>query len=327
MFTGQPVANGPAVLHSPHDQQQSLPYLTNENGDRLFDLHGHIENCKDMDLVVTTEGNYNMALGEYWQGVFLKRHGKDIKSWYYTTSPPIAFDQIKNSSVTFGNLDMRCRPQIAIANKKIMKKLADANMIEGKPVPIKQTRGNVILVKKGNPKNIHSIWDLGRADVHVVTPNSWNERGAFTNYAKTLYQIAKQDPHPPAGWDADRLFNAIYGAKAEKGKWVYGDRIHHRDEPQAVAYGHADAAMIMYQLGHYTATTFPDTFEIIPLGGTVDNPQPLPGSVIGKSFMVKVKGKWTARQKRAQQALWDGLQSKAFAEILVKYGMKGFPKD
>ena len=320
-FTGHPVADGPALLMWPDDQKKTVPDLTDQSGDRLYDLHGRIANCKDMDLVVSTEGNYNMALGEYWQTVFLKKYARDVKSWYYTTSPPISVEQIKNSSLTFGNLDLACRPQIAIGNKKIMKKLADAKVIDGKPVAIKQTRGNVLLVKKGNPKHIKSIWDLGRDDVQVMTPNPWIERGAFTNYTKSIYHIAQQDPHPPAGWNADRLFNAIFGAGAKPGKWLYGDRIHHRDEPQAVAYGHADVAMIMYQLGHWTATSFPDKMEIIPLGGSVADPQPLPGSTIGTSFMARINGHWTARQKRAQQDIWKGLQSKAFGDILVKYGM------
>ena len=154
----------------PDDQKKTVPDLTDQSGDRLYDLHGRIANCKDMDLVVSTEGNYNMALGEYWQTVFLKKYARDVKSWYYTTSPPISVEQIKNSSLTFGNLDLACRPQIAIGNKKIMKKLADAKVIDGKPVAIKQTRGNVLLVKKGNPKHIKSIWDLGRDDVQVMTP-------------------------------------------------------------------------------------------------------------------------------------------------------------
>jgi len=324
-FTGTPVADGPRLLQWPLDQARSKPELTDQSGDRLYDLHGRVSNCRDMDLILSTEGNYNMALGEYWQKVFLKKNAADIKSWYYTTSPPISLDQIKNTSMTIGNLDMACRPQVVIANKKTMAKLAAAGMLDGKPVAIKQTRGNVLLVKKGNPKHIKSIWDLGRKDVHVVTPNPWNERGAFTNYTKSIYHIAQKDPNPPKGWTADKLFAALFGANAKKGKWLYGDRIHHRDEPQAVAYGRADAAMIMYQLGHYTAVSFPDKFEIIPLGGSVEDPQPLPGSVIGTSFMARVKGKWSARQKKAQSDLWDGLQSREFADILVKYGMKGFP--
>ena len=320
-FTGQPVPDVPALLMWPDDHKTGIPYLTDQSGDRLYDLHGRIANCKDIDLIVSTEGNYNMALSEYWETDFLKKYARDIKSYYYTTSPPISVEQIKNNILTFGNLDLACRPQIAIGNKNIMKKLEDAKVIDGKPVPIKQTRGNVLLVKKGNPKHIESIWDLGRDDVTLVTPNPWNERGAFTNYAKSIYHIAQKDPHPPAGWNADRLFNAIFGADAKKGKWVYGDRIHHRDTPQAVAYGHADVGMIMYQLGHWTATSFPDKMEIIPLGGSVDDPQPLPGSVMGTSFMAKIKGHWTARQKRAQQDIWKGLQSKDFGDILVKYGM------
>ncbi|MEJ2452316.1 MAG: substrate-binding domain-containing protein, partial [Gammaproteobacteria bacterium] len=169
-FTGTPVADGPRLLHWPMDQSKTKPDLTDQSGDRLYDLHGRVSNCRDIDLILSTEGNYNMALGEYWQKEFLKKYAADIKSWYYTTSPPISFDQIKNTSMTIGNLDMACRPQLVVANKKTMAKLTAAGMLDGKPVAIKQTRGNVILVKKGNPKHIKSIWDLGRKDVRVVTP-------------------------------------------------------------------------------------------------------------------------------------------------------------
>lgn len=326
-FTGHPVPDSPHLLQWPEDNARSKPNLTDQSGNRLYDLHGHLANCHDIDLIVSTEGNYNMALGDYWHNVFLKQHHAAVKSWFYTTSPPISYDQIRNASMTIGNLDLACRPQIAIANKKVMRKLTAAHMLDGSPVPIKQTRGNVILVKKGNPKHIRTIWDLGRSDVHVVTPNPWIERGAFSNYTRTIYHIAQKDPHPPKGWTADRLFNAIFGAKAKRGKWLYGDRIHHRDEPQAVAYGHADAALIMYQLGHYTAQSFPDKFQIIPLGGSVDNPQPLPGSVIGTSYMARVKGHWSPRQKRAQEALWRALQSQGFIDVLHRYGMNGFSPD
>jgi len=61
----------------------------------------------------------------------------------------------------------------------------------GEPIPIFRNRGNVILVRAGNPKGIRSLWDLGRDDVRVETSNPETEGFSFDNDVMSLYHLAR----------------------------------------------------------------------------------------------------------------------------------------
>ncbi len=320
---GRPVVDTPKMLMWPRNAKPAPADLTDPTADLLFDLHGNIQGraCRDVGLVVSTEGNYHMALNTLWRTVILPRYGATIGSWYYTTSPPVAFPQLMHhNDLSFGNFYLHCRPSVAIAAPRLIRKLQAHGLTEGKPIALMKSRGNVLLVKYGNPMHIHSVWDLGRPGVHVVTPNPYNEPGAFLNYAGSIYEIAKHDPHPPKGWTANRLFNAIFNSRV-RNKWLIGARIHHRDEPWSVAYGKADAAVIMYQLGKYTKASFPHLFTLVPLGGTVADPRPLPGNEADTTYLVRVKGPFTARQRTAQRDFIKTLMSPAFTRILKRDGL------
>ncbi len=319
---GHPVVDAPHMLMWPRNAKPAPADLTDPAADLLFDLHGDIRGkaCRSVDLVVSTEGNYHMALNTLWHTVLLPRYGRTIRSWYYTTSPPVALPQIAHSDLSFGNFYLHCMPSVAIAAPRLIHKLEKRHFTEGRPIALMKSRGNVLLVKYGNPLHIHNIWDLGRPNVHLVTPNPYNEPGAFLNYASSIYEIAKHDPHPPKGWTANRLFNAIFNSRI-KDKWLIGDRIHHRDEPWSVAYGKADVAVIMYQLGKYTKASFPHTFTLIPLGGTLSDPRPLPGNEIDTTYLIKIKGRFTARQRAARRDFIKTMESHAFTRILEKDGL------
>ena len=325
-ITGQPhIVTPPTLLDWPEDFPGAKSYLTEPTSNRLSDLHGAVGDC---DIVLSTAGNYHMALRELWQ-VYLNKYAKDldIKTWYYTTSPPIAPTQIANKTVQFGNMNMNCTPQVAVGPKKLIEKLIKMEVTDGKPVKIIKNQGNVIFVKKGNPKNIKSVWDLGRPDVTLVTPNPKMEAGSFGNFSGSIYEIAKNDPHPPAGMTAEKLFDSIFNDKqlgcgnGKKCTWVSGKRIMHREQPWAVDSGAADAGFIFYHLALYFTRTFPDKFEIVPVGGTADHPEPVAGNKIGVLQAVRIKGNWTDKQKKAQEALMKALQSDEFTEILAKHGI------
>lgn len=320
-ITGAPVIDVPPVLMWPLNRPAAKADLSDQTADRLYDLHGNIGQCQDMDLVLSTEGNYHMALQTLWYQVLLPRYRTSIQNWYYTTSPPVAVPQIRFHDFSIGNLHLACRPELVVASQRVIKKLERAHLTDGAPVEIMKTRGNVLLVKHGNPKHIETIWDLGRPDVRLVTPNPYNEPGAFLNYATTLYEVAAHDPHPPKGWTATRLFNTVFNNRTEKDKWLAGDRIHHRDLPWSVAYGRGDVALIMYQLGTFTQKVFPQTFSLVPLGGTVAHPKPLPGNFISKAWMVRIRGHWNPRQRAARDHLISLLESPTFTRILNQDGL------
>lgn len=316
-ITGKPMIDTPPLLEWPYDSGTVKPNLNDPTSNTLFDMHANLSTC---DVVLSSEGNYHPALRDIWPVYLAKFKDDPLQNWFYSTSPPVFMPQIQNHVLQFGNLYATCMPSVAVASKKVIDKVVAAGQNDGPPQALYQDRGDVILVKKGNPKHIRSVWDLGRPDVKLVTPNPEQEPGAFSSYVGNIYNIAANDPQPPTGKSAEKLINTIFN-KAAPGKWLAGKRIHHRDEPWSVAYGKADAAVILYHLGRYTQETFPDQFDIVPLGGTVDNPQPLKGTKIGVRYIVALKGPWTPKQLKARDTLIQTLMSDTFTKILEKRGL------
>jgi hypothetical protein len=318
-ITGTSVLDTPPLLNWPLDQGELTPNLNDPTADLLHDLHGHISSG---DLVLSTEGNCHMALKDIWPLFLAKFQDSPLINWFYTTSPPVPLEQIANQRMQIGNLVLTCRPAVVVATRRVIEKLAQADLTEGPVLPLYQDRGTVILVKKGNPKGIHSVWDLGRPGVRLVTPNPALEPGAFENYVGTMFHIAEHDGHPPPGMSAARLMALIFqGESRDPNKWLAGARIHHRDLPWSVAYGRADAAIIYYHLGRYTLETFPDLFDLAPLGGSLADPQPLKGTVITTRYLVRIKGDWSHRQLEAREKLVETLLSPEFTRILEKRGL------
>jgi hypothetical protein len=319
VITGTPEIDAPQLLLWPTDRGTVQPNLNDPTSNTLYDFHGEISSC---DMVFSTEGNYHPALHDAWP-IFLAKFKDDpLKNVFYTTSPPVFAPQALNGILQFGNLYATCRPQLAAGSMKAIKKLQDAGLAAGTPIPFYQDRGEVILVKKGNPKRIASVWDLARPDVRYASPNPTLEPGAFGNYVNTIYGIAANDPSAPPGMTPEALVDAVFNnSRHVPHKWLAGPRIHHRDVPWSIAYGRADAGVILYHLALYAKQTFPDQFDIVPLGGTVSNPQPLPGSASSVRYLVRVQGDWNGRQNQATQALIDTLLSNDFTTILQAHGL------
>ncbi|MGD8593503.1 MAG: substrate-binding domain-containing protein [Gammaproteobacteria bacterium] len=318
-ITGKPIIEQPPLLHWTLDYEKSKADLEEQTANRVNDLHAGISQC---DLVFSTAGNYNMALKELFYDHFLK-HNPEITNWFYTTSPPVSFQHAQTNEFTMGNFRSICVPTVAAGPKKLMEKLEKAGLLASKPIPVIRNQGNVLLVKKGNPKNIKSIWDLGRPDVKVVTSNPYNEAGSFGNYSNSIYNIAASEKSEK---EAKELFDSLFNG--EQGKWYAADRIHHRGVPWSVAYGHADAGPMFYHLALHSKRQFPDMFDIVPLGGTVEQPQAAKGNKIGTMFIAKLKGNdaLTESQKRYQEKFIQEFMTPEFTKILEKHGLTRPPE-
>lgn len=273
-ITGRPTIDKPQLLEWPLDRPITDPKeylktdLSEPTANNINDLHANISKCDDINIVLSTAGNYHMALRELWYDHYLPNNSDLIGNWFYTTSPPISPDQIEKEMLTFGNIRLECRPIIAVGPQGLMNSLKKKKFIdEDADIKVIKNQGNVILVKKGNPKNIKTIWDLGRKDIKVVTSNPDTETGSFGNYSSSIYNIALNDNDKPAGWTAERLFNSIFNSEKQFNehpskhknqsnhrkhiKWLAGKRIHHREVPWSIAYGQADAGLIFYHLALY----------------------------------------------------------------------------
>lgn len=343
-ITGKPTIDKPQLLEWPLDRPITDPEeylktdLSEPTANNINDLHANISKCDDINVILSTAGNYHMALRDLWYDHYLPNNSELIGNWFYTTSPPISPDQIEKEMLTFGNIRLACRPIVAVGPAGLMKSLKDKNFIDDDAdIKVIKNQGNVILVKKGNPKNIKTIWDLGRKDIKVVTSNPDTEKGSFGNYSSSIYNIALNDPNKPASWTAERLFNSIFNSHKkfdnnhfrhpnkskhrERVKWLAGKRIHHREVPWSIAYGQADTGLMFYHLALYMVKIFPDKFDIVPLGGTVNKPEPVVGNKQATLFIARINGELTTEQHMAREALIDAYNSSEFDSILKSHGL------
>ncbi len=266
-----------------------------------LDFHGDPCNAQ---LAVFSDGNHHMALRDCLD-LFL-RQSKGLSRIFYATTPPGPIvGMLRNGGLQLGNLIIRVFPHVFISPPEILDHLiADGFMSEH--VPFVRNQGNVLLVKKGNPQKISNASDLMRDDVRLFLSNPETEKASFRAYYNTLKAMA-----PARSADPDSLDDKI-----AKGQVLFGERIHHREAPQAVADGRADVAVVFYHLALRYVRIFPSLFDIVPLGGTVSEPQPAAGNSIGLTHagIIGDGGEWGGAFVRF-------LLTRPVSEIYTRHGL------
>ena len=266
-----------------------------------LDFHGDPVNAQ---LVVFSDGNHHMALRECLD--LFSQKNKSLSGIFYATTPPGPIvGMLRDGGLQMGNLIIRVSPHIFISPPEVLDNLvADGFMPEHSPFV--QNQGNVMLVKKGNPKQIFKVSDLRREDVRLFLSNPETEKASFTAYFNTLKAIASEES-PDLGFPDDKI---------KQGQVVFGKRIHHREAPQAVADDSADVAIVFYHLALRYIRIFPSLFEMVPLGGTVSDPQPVSGNIISLTHagIIGDGGEWGA-------ALIQFLSTSTVSEIYTYHGL------
>ena len=112
---------------------------------------------------------------------------------------------------------------------------------------------------------------------------------------------------------------------ANTAKWVASSRIMHRDIPYALCNNQADAAVIFYHQAVYIKQTLAQlgcNLEIVPMGGTAEDPQPLPGNKVGTLHIAKVSGSFAKRTKDARDEVYNFLTiDPIWTQILADHGL------
>jgi ABC-type molybdate transport system substrate-binding protein len=194
--------------------------------DNVPDLHGNPEDAK---LVLFIGGNQFFVLPELVLA-FEKQH-EDLRGhiFYETLPPGILLKQMEsNNTITLGNFTLRVQPDVYEADFRVLADMERQNLVE-KPVSY-ATNDLSIMVSASNPKQIHSLMDLGRPDVQLSMPNpEWEG-------------IAKQigDSLRKAGGEA--LFHTVYELKVHNGS-TYLTQIHHRQTATRIMKGESDAGV------------------------------------------------------------------------------------
>jgi hypothetical protein len=278
-----------------------IPKWQHAGSNLILDFHGDPSAAK---LVIFSDGNHHMALKESLQ-TFLESNPQAEHIFYATTPPGPVLKLLKHGSLQVGNFILSSIPHVFISPPHVLDTLVrDGYMSQH--FPFMKNRGNVLIVKKGNPKNIRSIADLARSDVRLFLSNPKTEAVSYQGYVDTLRDVAAR-----AGIDPSFL-----SEKPPVADVVHGNGIHHREAPQSVADGFADVAIVYYHLALRYIRIFPALFEIIPLGGTVRDPRPFPENKIGLTHigMIGKGGQWGS-------PLIEFLLSETVSDIYKHHGL------
>lgn len=246
-----------------------------------LDLHG---DPAAAPLVVFSDGNHHMALAEALD-LFLRQNAGLSGIFYATLPPGPLVNMLKTGGLQMGNLFIGVAPHLFISPPQVLDHLVAEGYMQSHR-PFMRTRGSVLLVKKGNPKNIRGVGDLVHKQLRLFLSNPETEAVSHRGYADTLMALAVSEGIAPT------LLTDGTGMKT-----VYGERIHHREAPQALADGRADAAIVYYHLALRYTRIFPARFDIVPLGGTALDPAPGPENTVSKTHagLVGEGGRWGAK--------------------------------
>lgn len=194
--------------------------------DNIPDLHGNPEGAK---LVLFIGGNQFFVLPEL-VGAFLKQHPDLQGHIFYETLPPgILRKQMENNdTITLGNFTLKIQPDVYEADFGVFAEMERQGLVE-KPVSY-ATNNLSIMVSAANPKQIHSLQDLGSPAVRLSMPNPQWEG------------IAKQIGNALRKAGGDPLFRAVYEEKVQNGS-SYLTQIHHRQTAMRIMKGESDAGV------------------------------------------------------------------------------------
>ncbi len=269
----------------------------------VLDFHG---SSQDPDLVIFMAGNQYRVFPELlpafrrWAKAQLRHNGAKVERIFYATTPPgRLIDAMASGQLVLGNfwLDVRpdkLWPDVFMTGPRQQRRLRAAKYVDGWSV-YARNRGVVLLVRAGNPKNIRGISDLLRGDVRVALSSPIQEPASFESYANTLRaQGGSQFP--------DLLL--------KKPSTISPVAVHHRENPQFIFDGAADAALMYYHFGDYLKSCLPEYFDYVAL--------PAEGNFRDELAISKIRN---APHGAAAAAWIDFIRSDAAAAV---YGRHGF---
>jgi hypothetical protein len=204
---------------------------------------------------------------------------------------------LRRGRLQLGNFVLSVTPHLFIAPPQVLDGLVEEGyMTDHKPFV--RNQGNVLLVKRGNSKGITGVDDLKRPGITLFLSNPDTEMASHRVYRDTLINLSG-DPEIEGGLNI-----------------VYGQRIHHREAPEALMRGQADVAVVFYHLALHFTRRFPNEFEMVPLGGTTEKPDPRPGNHLASTHVGLIGAGGVHGE-----SLLDFLTSKAVQAIYRHHGL------
>lgn len=269
-----------------------------------LDFHGD-PNAAGVTLFA--DGNHHMALQQAL-AVFVERNPEVNDVFYITLPPGVLLEIVEKGGLSLGNLSLSVKPDLLLGPQAILQKPELKNLIVASTVFIRN-QGSVLLVRKGNPKNINGVTDLMRDDIRLFISSPVNEKVSHNVYRDTLIALAKEQ-----GDDFQAMAQRIDVLNENV---IYGEAVHHREAPQSLISNCSDVAVVYYHLALRYIRIFPDEFEILMLTGTIDEPKTSLANPAADIHMARFanENSWGGR-------LYDFLQSSEVRDIYCLHGLR-----
>lgn len=198
--------------------------------DNVPDIYGDIN---DPQLVVFFAGNQFMVIDDLMKA-FKFKYPQYTRVLAETLPPGILAKQIAEGSIVIGNMRITLKPDVYTAGKSRI----DENRDWFSRTELYAKNKLAIMTRKGNPKQVKKLADLGRSDVRVSMPNpEWEGIG------KRI-----EEAYRKVGGEA--LRTTIMQTKV-KDSTTYLTQIHHRQTPMRILYEQSDAGPVWYSEVHY----------------------------------------------------------------------------
>ncbi len=194
--------------------------------DNVPDLHGNPSGAK---LVLFIGGNQFFVLPQLI-AAFEAHHPELAGHIFYETLPPgiLRRQMAAANTLTLGNLTLTVQPDVYEAGVRVLHQMQQTGQVKN-VVPY-ATNTLEIMIKAGNPHQIHSLNDLARPELRLSMPNpEWE--GVANQIADSLRKAGGEE-----------LYKAVYKTKVQTGKTMLTE-IHHRQTPMRIMKDEADAGI------------------------------------------------------------------------------------
>ena len=268
-----------------------------------LDFHGDPAHA---GITVLSDGNHHMALEETLRD-FARLHPQTGGVFYLTLPPRVLQMIIRRGAVRLGNLRLPVTPHVLISPPDVFVSLAKSGHAM-RHAPFMRSRGNVLLVRSTNPRAVRGVESIIRGDTTLFISNPHTEAASHAVYRDTLLGLCA----------ARNLDTGSLAAGLLEGgsRFLHSQAIHHREAPQALAAGYADAAILYYHLALRYTRIFPGLFEMVSLDGISVPPAPASWNVISHfhAGLAGTGGSWGT-------ALLEFLASARVHEIYRGHGL------
>ncbi len=243
---------------------------------RVLDFHGSPSRS---GITLLSDGNHHMALADSLQA-FVREHPAVGDVFYVTLPPPLLLQITQTGGVRLAHLSLDIHPQVFIGPKAFIDNVSALTRLHP-PRAFARSKGQALLIGRGNPKAIETAADLGRDDVRLFISNPAREAASFEVYVQALVDLC-----PAGDLDAPSMRERLVSGSHNI---VHGQHVHHREAPASVANGRADAAIVYRHLALRYCRVFPEQFDMIELndfqsGAAEHKP------VVTKYFVAAIEG-------------------------------------